>query len=164
MTLTSPYEQHNYIGEYTNDANALTFIQDNKWDTNGNGTGNPQKGMLYYNTTSDEILYWDGSSWSAMGGGLTSSTHRTLDQLTHNLDEDYYEEYIYSGSLVSDIITWTDVGKTTKIREENYTYTAGKVSQEVIIQYNDSGVEVERLTLTYAYTAGKITSVTSVRT
>lgn len=98
------------------------------------------------------------------GGGLTPESHRTLDQLVHWLDEDYYQEYTYWGSRVTNITIWTDSGKTTKIREFQYSYSSGKVSQEVIIQYNGSGVEVERLTLTYTYSGSRVSNITTVRT
>ncbi|RLC88633.1 MAG: hypothetical protein DRJ03_01805 [Chloroflexi bacterium] len=100
----------------------------------------------------------------ASGGGLTPTTHAVLDQLVHALAEDYYEEYTRSGNKVTNITVWTDSGKTTKIREEQYTYTGNKITQEVDIQYDGSGVEVERLTLTYAYSGSLVLNVTSVRT
>jgi len=97
-------------------------------------------------------------------GGLTPTTHAVLDQLVHDLSEDYYEEYTRTGNKVTNITVWTDATKTTKVREEQYTYTGNKVTQEVRIQYDASGVEVERLTLTYTYTGSLVTSATAVRT
>jgi hypothetical protein len=58
------------MGEYANDAACLTFIQANKWDSAGDGTGNPINGMVYYNTTSHEFMGYQNGSWSAMGSGV----------------------------------------------------------------------------------------------
>lgn len=97
------------------------------------------------------------------GGGITEEQHRQLDQLVHNLAEDYYEEYTRTGNKVTNITVWTDSGKTQKIREEQYTYSGNLVTEVVTIQYDGSGAEFERLTETYTYTANKVTSVTAVR-
>lgn len=100
----------------------------------------------------------------AGSGGLTPTTHAALDQLVHELSEGYYEEYTYSGRRVTNITVWTDATKTTKIREEQYTYSGNRVTQEVRIQYDGSGVEVERLTIDYAYSGIRVTSAAAVRT
>lgn len=99
------------------------------------------------------------------GTGITESEHRTLDQLVHQLDEDYYEEVVYTGIQPTNVTYWTNSGKTTKIREHQYTYGLGrKLTQQIIIQYNGSGVEVERLTLSYTYQGTRLDTVTCVRT
>jgi len=97
-------------------------------------------------------------------GGITESSHRVLDQLVHALDENYFEEYTRVGNKVTNITVWTSAAKTLKIREEQYTYSGNRVTQEVDIQYDGVGTEVERLTLTYNYTGSLILSVTCVRT
>ena len=51
MTFTDPYRQHNYMGEHASDVAVAIFVQDMKWDTNGDGTGIPQVGMWYFDTT-----------------------------------------------------------------------------------------------------------------
>jgi hypothetical protein len=99
----------------------------------------------------------------AAGTGMTPETHRVLDQLVHDLAENFFEEYTYSGGNVTNATTWETSGKLKKIREEQYTYSSGKVSQAVTIQYDGSGNEVERLTETYTYSGSKIASVTAVR-
>jgi hypothetical protein len=86
-----------------------------------------------------------------------------LDQLVHELAENFFEEYTYSSGNVTNATTWETSGKLKKIREEQYTYSSGKVSQAVTIQYDGSGNEVERLTETYTYSGSKIASVTAVR-
>lgn len=70
MSFTAPYNQNHYMGEHTNDANCLTFIRAAKWDSSGNGTGDPINGMTYYNTTSNTLLFYNGSTWVAV---VTSS-------------------------------------------------------------------------------------------
>lgn len=69
MALTAPYRQHNYMGEYANDGACLTFIQAQYWDSAGNGTGNPQEGMFYYNTTSDVFRLYANGSWTSLSTG-----------------------------------------------------------------------------------------------
>jgi len=70
MGFTAPYQQNHYMGEHTSDANCLTFIRAVKWDSDGDGTGNPIAGMTYYNTTSNTLLFYNGTSWVA---GVTSA-------------------------------------------------------------------------------------------
>lgn len=96
-------------------------------------------------------------------GGLTEESHRLLDQLVHNLAENYYEEYQYAGGRVTNVITWADETRTKKIREEQYTYDSGKIVQVVIIQYNAAGAEVERITESYTYSGNRVASVSAVR-
>jgi len=94
------------------------------------------------------------------GGGISESEHLALDQLAHNLDESHFEEYIYSGTIISKVIYWETSSKLKKIREEEYVYSGNKVSSVTTIQFNSSGVEVERLVETYSYTGSKITGIT----
>ncbi len=74
MAFTAPYRQHNYMGEFGNDAAALTFIQANRWDTTKDGTGNPEDGMLYYNTTNNKMMLYASGSWNAMSTSAPSET------------------------------------------------------------------------------------------
>lgn len=135
-------------------------------DTTAPGNPSDGEGRLY-KKTGDDGLFWlpdSGGSEVDLTGGFSSEAHRTLDQFTHNLDEDYYEEYTYTGNYVSNVTVWTNSGKTLKIREYDYTYSGGRVSTEVAKQYNGVGTLVETLTYTYAYLAGKVQSITCVRT
>lgn len=66
MAFTSPYGQHNYMGEFANDAAALTFIQDNDFDTNKDGTGSPEEGMWYFNTTSTNFRGYRNGAWRGL--------------------------------------------------------------------------------------------------
>lgn len=97
------------------------------------------------------------------GGGITEEEHRQLNQLVHELDEDFYQEFTYNGNKVTNVTVWTDSSKTTKVREEQYSYSGNMVSEIATIQYDESGVEVERLTETFAYSGNKVSSVTAVR-
>jgi hypothetical protein len=66
MGLSSSYKQKNYMGEYADDASVLTFIRANKWDSVGNGTGDPREGMLYYNTAIDTLKVYANGSWNIL--------------------------------------------------------------------------------------------------
>lgn len=101
------------------------------------------------------------------GAGLTPTTHRALDQLVHEISEDSFEELTYgAGNRVDNITVWTDVGKTIKIREEQYTYTGNNATTIVTIQYNAAGVVIvgETMTETLTYSGNTLASLTRVMT
>lgn len=60
MALTAPYKQQNYMGEFASSSACLTDIQARKWDSTGDGLGDPQNGMFYFNTTSGKFEYYYG--------------------------------------------------------------------------------------------------------
>ena len=93
------------------------------------------------------------------GGGITEGQHKLLDSLVHNLSETSYEELTRSGGKVTDIIHWTDNGKTVKIREVNLTRTSGKVSTIVMKQYDGAGALAQTLTGTVTRSGGKVASI-----
>jgi hypothetical protein len=136
-------------------------LVDNLAPSNGeDGTGR------LYKKTGDDGLFWLPDSEGEevdLTAGMSASSHRAIDQLTHELDEDYYEEYTYTGGNVSNTTVWTSAGKTLKIREYDYTYTTGKMTQSVEKQYDGTGTLVETLTKTYAWTGSRLTSVTCAR-
>ena len=75
MSLTNPYRQKNYMGEYaaeTGGGSVLEFIQANKWDTNADGTGDPRPGMSFFNTTSASLKTYSGTAWTAPGSPTSS--------------------------------------------------------------------------------------------
>ncbi len=121
-----------------------------------------------------EFLYSDGFFWlqdqygvfnpRTGGSGIDETQHHNLDQLVHDVSEDSYDTIIYVDSRITNITTWTSPSMVTKVREEQYTYDSGKVSQAVTIQYNGSGTEVERLTEDYTYSGSKILTITRNRT
>jgi len=110
-------------------------------------------------TNLDEILISIDDLIGTTASGINSIEHRSLDQLVHLIAETSYEEVTYSGiHPISDII-WTDVGKTVKIREEQYIWSGNHINTLTAIQYNVSGVEVERIVETYTYAGSKVTSI-----
>ncbi|MGD9209162.1 MAG: hypothetical protein PVI90_00225 [Desulfobacteraceae bacterium] len=116
------------------------------------------------NTTADNVQDAISDLDSAIGsGGLSETAHEALDRLTHQINENSYDEVTYTGNNPTNYTVWTNSSKTTKIREEQYTYTGNKVTQVVTIQYDGSGVEKERLTETYTYTGNKIDSITRTK-
>lgn len=108
-----------------------------------------------------------GVSSLTTGSGLSPATHRTLDQLIHEIAEDAYLEVVRTTGKVSSITYWTDSGKTIKIRETLITRdVGGKVSQTVETQYDVAGNPIAGEILTTALTrsAGKVVSMDMVRT
>lgn len=95
------------------------------------------------------------------GGGLTASSHRALDQLVHDVAENSYTEVEETAGKTTAVRTYTDSGKTEKIREEEYTYTAGKVTTIVTKQYA-VGVLAETYTETVTYSGAKVSNITGV--
>lgn len=120
----------------------------------------PSGALDGYVLTSDSS---GSASWQeapgASGSGITITQHENTDSLVHNLAENYYEEYIYSGTKVTGIIEWTNSGKTIKVRESQYIYSGTQVTQEINIQYNSIGVEIQRLTSNYSYSGAKVASI-----
>lgn len=99
-------------------------------------------------------------------GGITSSEHRTLDQLVHAVAENSFDELVYTGSRVDSLITWTNAGKTVKIREEIYTYTGSKVTAVVTRHYDALGVVItgETMTENLTYTGSRVDSISRALT
>jgi hypothetical protein len=130
------------------------------------GLGPPTSEGQIRHDAGDLKGYFGGQvvSLLAGGSGLTPGSHRALDQLVHELAEDAYTEITRTAGQVTNVTTWTDSGKTVKIRESQITRTAGQVSQTVDIQYDAVGTEVERMTRTYNRTSGQVTSIDEVLT
>ena len=55
-----------WLGNFSSDTTANDWVKANKWDTNGDGTGNPYGGMWYYNTTDNKFKVYE-TSWKTMG-------------------------------------------------------------------------------------------------
>ena len=91
-----------------------------------------------------------------------SVVHRAEDQLVHEVAETSFDELIYTGNRVDQLITWTSPAKVLKIREELYTYTGNKVTQIVTKQYDALGVIIvgETMTEVVAYTGNSVVSIT----
>jgi hypothetical protein len=112
---------------------------------------------------SGESLIWGGTEFTP-GPVLNETTHRPVDQLVHNIAETSYEEITRSGGNITDVIIWTSVAKTTKVRETNITRSGGSVSQTVEKQYNAAGTLVETLTSVISRTGGNIDNITNTLT
>jgi hypothetical protein len=158
-----------------------TETDEDFYDANPNEDHVDTRGIVIQNNTSDDedvILSRNSSGDMTFkdqnvsektltdllsGSGLTEEEHRDLDQLVHQLAEDYYSEYSYSFNRIINIDIWEDATKTTKIRDFSYTYTGNRINTETIKQYDESGVLIETLTYTYNYTGFRISSVTCVR-
>jgi hypothetical protein len=95
-------------------------------------------------------------------GGLSASSHRTLDQLVHSISETSYYEVTRTNNRVTAEIWWETDAKLKKIREALYTYDSGFVSTIVYKQYDASGTLAETYTETYSRTGGMVTSVAGV--
>ena len=65
MGYTNPYRSHHYLGEHASDSAANTFVTTVGWDSGGN----PQNGMLYYNTTSHVLKLYANGSWGTVTSG-----------------------------------------------------------------------------------------------
>jgi len=102
----------------------------------------------------------DGSGAS---DALSRGAHEALDSLVHELAETSYEEVTRLGGLVTDVIVWTDSGKTIKVREMNLTRASGRVSVIVRKQYN-AGVLVQTMTSTITRSGGHVASIDHVET
>lgn len=119
----------------------------------------------YISLLEDEIAFTDTINGvvkvsELVGGGLTPSTHRQLDQLVHNIAETCYVEINKSGGKTNSIIYWDSISKLKKIREELISYSGNFISQNIIKQYNSSGILVE--TFTESYTRDNNSFITSI--
>jgi len=122
-----------------------------------------ENGELRYVSGQGFRFFEEGVEVGLSGQGMSEAQHRALDTLIHDIAEDSYEEITYSGKDVTNITVWTDAGKTLRIREEQISYSQGRVSQVVTIQYDSGGLIEEQITETLTYTAGKVTSIARVR-
>lgn len=99
------------------------------------------------------------------GSGLTEPQHQALDTLTHQIDENSFDEVIRTNDRISQVITWTTPAKTLKIREVAFTRDGlGRVSQCTWTQYDGAGLIKETLTETLSRSCGRVTSIDRTRT
>lgn len=123
-------------------------------DIDLNGITNGQ-GIAYNSTTKQFAPH-------TFAGGYDSATHRAEDQLVHEIAEDSYTETEETAGKTTAVRTYTDSGKTLKIREEEYTYTGGKVTTIVTKQYDGAGTLVETYTETLTYSGADVDTITGV--
>ena len=96
------------------------------------------------------IISPDGNTTRKLG--LTNDGTVTCDgQPLIEQEDTSYEEYTYTGSLLTGRIIWTDNGKTQKIKEEVISYTANRTSQIVTDYYDGSGVKFKTVTEVLSY-------------
>lgn len=84
MGFKLPYGPNNYMGEWASDAEVLVYIRSKKYDTNKNGTGNPENGMWYYNTNDHKPCYYVNNVWclgSSSFISLTKSANQVIPDL-----------------------------------------------------------------------------------
>jgi hypothetical protein len=122
---------------------------------------NPKFGELNYKEDTNDLAIGNSAEtgWNLVAG---NTWHDTINQLVHGIAENSYKEYTYSGTKVTDVIIWTDSGKTVKIREYNITYTGSKVSTYVTKQYDNAGSLLETKTDTYVYSGANVSNITTV--
>jgi len=65
---TAPYYQKNYIGEFANDTVADARLATLVWTKT--------KGMIYYDTTLNELKYYNNSAWTILPPGVHNETIR----------------------------------------------------------------------------------------
>jgi len=104
----------------------------------------------------------EGIKWALLDPNpFTSSVHEDADSLVHNLSEDSFEEYVYSGTNVAQIVVWENSLKLKKIRESVFTYSGTRIISEANVQYDDTGVEIQRLLTNYVYDGTTVISATN---
>ena len=99
-------------------------------------------------------------------GAVDINQHETLDTLTHAVVENSITDVVYvpGTKLAQTSTTWTDVGRTLKIRESNFTYTGKSLTGVVTQQFNALGAAIVTLTKTFTYTGKQLDNITTVRT
>lgn len=108
----------------------------------------------------DALIFQVSSSASS---GISENQHENINTLAHEVIKNSYDELIYTGTRITNIITWTSAAKTLKIRETQLTYTGSKVTQTVDIQYNGAGNEDYRIIEIISYTGNDISNITRTR-
>lgn len=66
MAFKNPTRQNIYMGEFADDAAALVYIRAQLWDSTKNGAGNPEPGMLYYDTTLTVMKHYQNGAWQVL--------------------------------------------------------------------------------------------------
>ncbi|MCW4039989.1 MAG: hypothetical protein NWE83_04450 [Candidatus Bathyarchaeota archaeon] len=74
--------------------------------------------------------------------------------------EDVYIEPTRTNGLITTITTWTDSGKTIKIRENEVTRTNGLITQIVNRLYDVGGILKETQTQTIVRANGLVANIT----
>lgn len=111
------------------------------------------------------LILEGGGNASDSSDALNTPSHKAVDSLVHDIAETCYEEVTRDGSnRVTDVIVWTNPGKTVKIREVNVTRTSGRVSQIVRKQYDAGGTLIATVTSVIARSGGRVSDITHTET
>jgi len=86
MTLNAPYGQHNYMGSHAGESAALTWIRNQKFDSNKDGSGNPENGMTFYDSSANKLKVYENGAWTSAVGGA----HNDLSGLQGGTTDEYY--------------------------------------------------------------------------
>lgn len=97
-----------------------------------------------------DLLTWSGAQWAPSAPGLTPTTHETLRQLIHFLDDGPGAGFLsgankitgYSGALVTSEVWYEDGTLTTRYVDLAVTYVGALPSVEVWRIYATDGVTV----------------------
>lgn len=127
-----------------------------------------EDGTLYFLDGGIGNGNWAEHSGGGGGGGLTAGVHKSLRQLIHLADNDGPMEGFASGSFFEELpdnspfpttrIWWTSPLKTSKIVENDVTYSGPFVATDIWKVYDTDGTTVlATLTDTYDYTTSIIT-------
>lgn len=145
MSLTSPWKQHNYIGQYANDAAADAFVTLAAWPGS-------KAGLEYFNTTSSKLRIHDGTSWADVGGTapVTSVFGRTGAVVA--VSGDYTATQVtnspaggVAATTVQAAINELDTEKVsgpasvTTLTVARYDGTTGKLLKGSLVTLDDSG-------------------------
>ena len=146
MSLTSPYRQKNYMGEYaaeTGGGSVLEFIQGNKWDSSGDGAGTPRAGMTFFDSNESRMKVYTGASWDDMSGISQLSDLTDVGDTTATAgrllvaDGDSWESRAVSGA-----ITMSGTGVAEFIATAETTVD----DADLVLIYDDSEAAYRRMT------------------
>lgn len=126
------------------------------------GTDPPADGGIRFNGSDFRMKDLLGVFNPRSGGGISEAQHEVLDTLVHELAETSYLEATRSGGQISAVTVWTNILKTTKIREALITRGGGQVTVVIEKQYNGAGTLVQTLTHTITRSGGQVASVATV--
>lgn len=113
------------------------------------------------NNNGDSVFVAANGEWKTLANisAALLQQHRPLNELVHVLAEDAHCELIRTSGKITSAIYWDSPSKVTKIREYVLTRTNDKLSSAETIQYNESGVETERMTYTLNRVDEKVVSI-----
>lgn len=140
------------------------MIEDDEVILKDNAAGDPtEEGSIRKVAGSFRMRDKDGVFDPRSGGGISEAQHEALDTLVHEVDETSFEEYIYDGSKVTDVVVWETSAKLKRIRDEHYSYTGSRVDSVVTRQYDAAGAVKMTVTETYNYSGSRVTSIDRVK-